>query len=555
MMAFNADRELRDLPPLDGGGYGHAQPPESGSELKGYLALLWRRKWIILAFVILVPLVVHLTTGGTSHQYEGTAQVLLSRQSEGLSGLSDPLLLDPARTVRTQADIARLPVIASQVVKAAKLDMSPGTFLGSSSVASDDQIDLLTFHARNANPDRATLLTNLYAQKYIEYSRQLDTSALDRASSLVSRQLAALRKQGLANSGGYAALIAKQQELQTSAALQRSNAVLVRQATGASFIGSSSRRTDLLAVAAGIIIALGVAFLVDAFDTRVRSSEELADELGLVLLGGLYEPRKLGRRDGVLMLEDPNSTDAEPYRILRSTLDVSPFLTQGHVLMVTSAFEAEGKSTTAANLAVAMARAGRHVVLVDLDLRNPSQKKLFNLPEGPGVTEIVLGEAALGDALTAIPFTPRPRGSIRVMENLAFARGQSAPSNGVAAPGGELEVVRSGKTTPAVSEMIGTPVLDSVLGRFKETADLVIVDGPPLLLSADALTLSSKVDSLLLVARTNSLRREYIGRLKRALAVTPALKLGLVVIGDSSLSARVYRQSASTPEAARQPVR
>jgi Mrp family chromosome partitioning ATPase len=141
------------------------------------------------------------------------------------------------------------------------------------------------------------------------------------------------------------------------------------------------------------------------------------------------------------------------------------------------------------------------------------------------------------------------------MENLAFARGQSAPSNGVAAPGGELEVVRSGKTTPAVSEMIGTPVLDSVLGRFKETADLVIVDGPPLLLSADALTLSSKVDSLLLVARTNSLRREYIGRLKRALAVTPALKLGLVVIGDSSLSARVYRQSASTPEAARQPVR
>jgi Mrp family chromosome partitioning ATPase len=195
------------------------------------------------------------------------------------------------------------------------------------------------------------------------------------------------------------------------------------------------------------------------------------------------------------------------------------------------------------------------VILVDLDLHNPSQKKLFNLPEGPGVTEIVLGEAPLGDALTTVPFTPRPRGSIRVMENLAVARGQSAPGDGAAAPGGLLEVVRSGRATPAINDMIGTPVLDKVLKRFSESADLVIVDGPPLLLSADAVTLSSKVDTLLLVARTRALRREYIGQLKRALAVTPALKLGLVAIGDSALSPRAYRQSASTPEAARQSVR
>ena len=552
MMAFNADRELHDLPPVDGGSYGHAPPPNSGSELKGYLALLWRRKWIILPFLIVVPLVVHFAAGGGTSKYEGTAQVLFNLQSESVSGVSDPQLVDPARTIRTQAEIARLPVIASRVVKAAKLPMSPGTLLGESSVISDDQVDLLTFHVTDVDPARATLLTNLYAEQYIDYRRQLDTSAIDDALRLGNVQLALLRKQGLEGSGAYTTLIARQQQLQTAATLQKSNSLLVREATGAGLVGTSSRRTDLLALAAGIVIALGLAFLVDMFDTRVRSSEELADELGLVLLGGLREPKKFGR-DSLVMLEAPNSEDAEPYRILRSTLDVSPFLDQGHVLMVTSAFEGEGKSTTAANLAVAMARAGRHVILVDLDLHHPSQQRLFNIPVGPGMTEVVMEEARLADALTAIPFTLRARGSI--MDHLAHGRrDDSAPGDG-AAPGGLLEVVRSGGATPAVRDMMGTPVLDKVLRRFSESADLVIVDGPPLLLSADAVTLSSKVDTLLLVARANALRREYIGQLKRVLAVTPALKLGLVIIGDSALRTRAYRQPDSTPEASRQPVR
>jgi Mrp family chromosome partitioning ATPase len=257
------------------------------------------------------------------------------------------------------------------------------------------------------------------------------------------------------------------------------------------------------------------------------------------------------------MLEAPNSAGAEMFRILRSTIDVTPFLEDGHALMVTSAFEGEGKSTTAANLAVAMARAGRHVILIDLDLRRPSLEKLFNLSTGPGVTDVVMGDATLDNALIKVPLASRARASVRIAETMGInrsRRGKSVPDNGGGA-GGVLEVIGAGKFATSTNDLLVRPVLDEVLKRLRTRADLIVVDGPPLLLSADALTLSAKVDTLLLVARANTLRREYVGRLKRALAVTPALKLGLVVVGEGPLGMRAYYQRASMPQAGRQPVR
>jgi Mrp family chromosome partitioning ATPase/capsular polysaccharide biosynthesis protein len=556
-MSFNADRELHEHSPVDGGGYRHARPADAGSELKGYLALLWRRKWIVIPFVILVPLVAHFATSKGTTRYEASAQVLFNRQSANVSGLGDPLLFDPARTIRTQADIARLPAIARRVIKAAKLDWAPSDFLAESSVVSSDQIDLLTFHVNDVDPDRATLLTNLYAEKYIEYRRQLDTTALDEALNILNPQIKALRKQGLENTGGYAALVERQQQLQTAATLQKSNALLVRQATGAGPVGTQTRRTDLLALAAGIILALGLAFLVDMFDTRFRTGDELAAELRLPLLGGLDEPQWIRRRGGLVTLEAPESAGAEMFRILRSTLDVAPQLEDGRAMMVTSALDGEGKSTTAANVAVAMARAGRHVVLIDLDLRRPNLERLFNLPPGPGVTEVLQGKVPLDEAVARVSLVRRPRDSYRLGPSLGVELGwrrDPARQNG-AGTGGVLEVVRAGAPIASTADFLLTPLLDEVLTHLRSRADLIVVDGPPLLLSADALTLSSKVDALLLVARVRALRREHVGQLRRLLAVSPATKLGLVVIGDAALRTRSYIQSLPLQDAGRQPVK
>jgi Mrp family chromosome partitioning ATPase/capsular polysaccharide biosynthesis protein len=539
-MAFHADREPHDQPPVRSGGYG---PP---SDLRGYLALLWRRKWIILPFLILTPLVAHLQADGGTVAFDASSQVLLNRQSQNLSGLGDPAIFDPARTIRTQAEFARLPEIAERVVSAARLDWDPGAFLAESSVDSDDQIDLLTFRVRDASPTRATQLANLYAEKYIEYRREIDTDSLTEALRSLTQQMDRLREEGLSTSGAFGALAEKQQQLQTAKTLQGSNALLVRRATGAGEVGNQASRTELLALAAGIIIGLGLAFLVDALDTRVREPEELVEELRLPLLGNLPEPRRFLRRRGALvMLEAPNSPAAEMFRILRSTLDVTALGEDCRSIMVTSAVEAEGKSTTAANLAVALARAGRHVILIDLDLRRPSVERLFHLPVGAGVTDVAFREVPLEEVLTPIPLGPRAPEPRRLRSGLGIAGGQSRPSpfdNGGSARA-VLEVIGSGRPALNAGDFLVASELDVVLERLRHRADVLIVDGPPLLLSADALTLSAKIDALLFVAQIKTFRREYVGELKRVLRASPALKLGLVVSGGTALRRHPYYQA------------
>jgi Mrp family chromosome partitioning ATPase len=542
-MAFNADSEFSNLSPARGGGYGH---PSGGgaapTDLRGYLALLWRRKWIILPFLILTPLVAHVHKSEGTPVYDASAEVLLNRTSQNLSGLSDPALWDPARTIRTQANVARLPAIAQRVVEAAGLKWDPGRFLGQSSVDADDTVDLLTFRVRDVNPARATRLANLYAEKYIEYRQLLDTNALREASRSLGGQIVALKKQGLDATNSYANLIEKQQQLQTAQTLLKSNALLVREASGAGLVGSQSRRTELLALAAGIIVALALAFLVDTFDTRIRVREELAAELGLPLLGSLPEPRRrLRRRRSLVMLDEPNSAGAELFRILRTTLDVTALNEECRSIMVTSALEAEGKSTTAANLAIALARMGRHVVLIDMDLRRPSLHRFFDLNGRPGITDVVFERASVEDAAVELAFR---NGSLNL-------RLEDMRSNG-RRRAGTLEIIGSGTPASNPGDFMVTSELDVVLERLRHRADLIVVDGPPLLLSADALTLSSKIDALLVVARMKGFRREYIGDMKRVLAASPALKLGLVVTGDAAPGRRAYYLTAPPHEGDRQ---
>jgi Mrp family chromosome partitioning ATPase/capsular polysaccharide biosynthesis protein len=557
-MSFNADRELQD-PTLNRDGAAVRAPADAAApELRSYLSLLWRRKWILLPFLVLIPIVVHFATARGTSTYEASSQVLLNRQSANVSGLGDPLVFDAARTIRTQAGIARVPVIARRVIEAAKLDWSPGEFLGRSSVGSDPDVDLLTFRVRDEEPARAELLSNLYAETYIEYRRRLDTTALSEALRILRQQIEQLRSQGLASSGGYSALVDRRQQLQTAMVLQKSNAILVQHAEGAAQVTGPNRQNDYLAIGAGIIIALALAFLIDALDTRIRSADDLAAELRLPLLGGLREPRSVGRRGRLVMLDAPTSESAEMFRILRSTLDVGHALDRQRVLMVTSALAGEGKSTTAANLAIAMARAGQRVVLADLDLPRPRLKKLFRLPPGPGVTDVLLAKARLEDALVRIPLAPagrqQPADGLEESGNGRRHDGGYGHRNG-SSSGGTLDVICAGEPVRHTGDFLLTPTLDELFAHLRELGNVVVVDGPPLLVSADALTLSSHVDALLLVARANTLRREQIGQVRRALAVAPAAKLGLVVVGDMGSQTGPYYHYPPARESSQQLVR
>jgi succinoglycan biosynthesis transport protein ExoP len=545
----------------EGGPGGHTQ-------LSRYLQILARRKWVVLQSVVLVTATVILASLQQQRLYQATAQVLLSQKdlAGSLTGTqSQNYALTPDRFAQTQANLARVRTVAQRTLRAARVvGKTPGEFIASSSVSAGANNDLLTFSVNESRPEAAARLATEYARQYTIYRRELDTAAILRARSDLRARLNELKSAGAEGSRIYADLVAKDQQLTTLEALQTSNAYVVQAAQGAAQVQPQPVRNGVIGFLLGLLLGVGLAFLWETLDTRVRSAEEVAEKLDLPLLARIpAPPKRLRAENRLAMLSAPDSLEAEAFRLLRTNLDFVNLERRAKTIMITSAVEGEGKSTTAANLAVALARAGRRVVLVDLDLRRPFLDHFFNLP-GAGLTEVVLGHAELDDALAAIPIgrfsangnpmgpagragsgnqgvSPHDLAEIleravnegrpdlvrEVVDKAAAAAAEPKPvSDGVL-----LQVLPSGPIPPNVGEFVGMHALDDLLERLHERADVIIVDTTPLLQIGDAMTLSAKVDALVLVTRLNIVRRPMLNELRRALDSCPATKLGFVVAG------------------------
>lgn len=205
--------------------------------------------------------------------------------------------------------------------------------------------------------------------------------------------------------------------------------------------------------------------------------------------------------------------------MLRTSIDFVNLDRGAQVIMVTSALDREGKSTTIANLAVAFARTGRRVVLVDLDLRRPALARFFGLRGREGLTNVALGECSLDDAIRYVAVEPEG------------ARATSVNGNGSGSIEGVLELLLSGPPPPGAGEFAASDAVGKILNELRERADLVLVDAPPLLQVGDAVTLTARVDALFVVTRLKTLRRPVLKELARVLEACQGEKLGFVLTG------------------------
>jgi capsular exopolysaccharide synthesis family protein len=489
---------------------------DNASTLRDYLRILARHKWVIVLCVALVPTAAVLLTLRQTPLYEASAEVLLSRQNlvATLTGTQDPQAFQQAeRVAETQAQLAQVPDVAARTLEAVEgAGLTVQGLLAASTVEAQRGADLLQFTVTHENRQLAEALASEYARQFTQYRLELDTRALVLARKEVETRLDELAALGDTTSALATSLADKAQQLRTMEALQTSNAFVVRSADRATQVRPLPVRNGLLAGALGLVLGVVLAFVWAALDTRVRSADEIAVRLGIPLLARLPEPgRRLRSKNGLVMLVDPGGVQAESVRILRTNLEFVNLEREARTIMVTSAVEAEGKSTTIANLAVAYARAGQRVALVDLDLRRPFVGKFFGLEENPGVTDVALGRVELDKALVPIPIS-RP-----------------APSENGRAVLGQLEVLPSGALPPDAGEFIGTRTLGAILRSLRDRFDLVFVDAPPMLKTGDPLTLSGRVDAIVVVSRLKVVRRGMLAELSRILSTSPAAKLGFVV--------------------------
>jgi receptor protein-tyrosine kinase len=266
----------------------------------------------------------------------------------------------------------------------------------------------------------------------------------------------------------------------------------------------------------GLVIGVGLAFLIEALDTKIRSTEELEARLGVRLIGRVPKLPKTVGPGNQPMLTEPLSANAEAYRILRTNIDFMTIENPSRSIMITSALEQEGKTTTAVNLALACAQAGKHVALVDLDLRKPRVHAVLKVPFIPGVTDVLRGAVTLDEALTEVSIEPTD--GVDDGSDLGMAHGK-------------LEVLTSGSVPPNPGDLATSERLANLLTEVVDRVDLVLIDSPPMLHVGDAASLSSSVDGVLVVARMQRLRRANLVEMHRMLGTMRASRLGFVLTG------------------------
>lgn len=513
-----------------------AEEAVQAATLRDYLQVVRRRKWLIILALVLVPLAAAAFSLQQQKLYQASSQVLLNSQNlaaQLTTGQPNVAGMTPDRIAQTQADVARVPRVAQRALATIPgTGLTPRQFLKSSGVSTALNADVLTFSVTNHDARLAKRLVDAYAAAYVWYRHRLDTASIHAALAGLDRRIHALEKAHGQRTALYASLVDRQQTLQTMEALQTSNASVIQQADQVVQTQPKTVRNVALGLVLGLVLGLGLAFLRESLDTRVRTAEEISERLGgLPLLGRLPAPDKRLRTNYRLAtLENTRGRHAEAFRMLRTNLDFVTFGRQVRAIMVTSAVEREGKSTTAANLAVALARQGRHVALVDLDLRQPSLSRFFDL-DGPGLTGVAIGYAKLEEALTPVAVTSGPTARVRgaLDDGAGHEENGNGNGNGRSRVEGLLEVLPSGPVPPDPGEFVNSRALAEILSALRGRADLVIVDTPPVLHVSDAVALSSQMDGIVVLTRLGVVRKQTLHELARQLDGIPTPVLGFVI--------------------------
>ncbi|MBR3474468.1 MAG: polysaccharide biosynthesis tyrosine autokinase [Oscillospiraceae bacterium] len=278
-----------------------------------------------------------------------------------------------------------------------------------------------------------------------------------------------------------------------------------------SVIRGSVKRGALIGFAIGMLIVL---LNVVTFRT-IRTEAELRSLLNITCLGSLPFYQKKQRRNSTrteinILNDGENSDYVESVRLVRTRLERQ--MEGKKVLMVTSSISGEGKSTVAANLAIAMARKGKRVVLVDCDLRNPTVSQIFDLKEEyPGLVSILRGQSELQDSLVSVSDHGNPLG---------------------------LTLLPGGRREPRLVEILSSENMKNVIETLREQADVVILDTPPSAMLVDAMMLVRYVDAIAYVVMSDFARRRYIYEGVEELSTSGAPIVGCILNGGRTRGGR-----------------
>ena len=458
--------------------------------------------------------------------YEAKATLIVGQSLTGLNPDYTQLLASQ-RLSTTYASVATQRPRLEAVIKKLGLDETPEQ-LGKRVVAEAPvESAFVTITAQDLDPDEAAAIANALAEELIASSPAVQGRQAELQAS-VDADLKATQTQVLMTQARLEELTAIAERTpaqETELATLEGRLVTLRStyATLLSFLSGSASNllsvsepavaaTDpvaprpllntFLAALLGLFVAVGIVAVAEYFRDAVKDPEDIEAVTGLSTLGTIARMRGSGDRSEIYQLAAllyPRSGVAEAYRTVRTNIEFASLDAPIHTLLVSSALPGEGKTVTAANLAVVFAQAGRRVLLVDADLRKPGVHLLFNLPNLHGLTTLL-----------------RPDGT-----GIETTVQRTEQDN--------LHVLTTGPLPPNPAELLGSKRMRTILETFEAGYDIVVVDSPPVQAVSDAAILSSFMDGSVFVVDAAKSRRRAIHHAYEALDRAEAHVLGAIL--------------------------
>lgn len=431
-----------------------------GLDLRDYLRIL-QRNWILVVASTLAGLLI----GGAASilvrpTYTSDTQLFVAIQSSGsVQELQQGNNFTQAR-VQSYVKTVATPVVLQPVIDGLGLSVTPEELAAKVKATTDLNTVLINISVSDSSPVQAAAIAQAVA------------------NSLV-RAIDGLEKP---KNGGSSPV---------------SLSIITPAVAPANPSAPNTRLNILLGLVAGLAVGVGTSVVRSTLDNRVRGESDVREVTDLPILGGISFDQDATRRP-LLTQAAPQSPRAESFRQLRTNLQFANVSGKAKSVLVTSSLPGEGKSTTATNLAIAMAQSGQTVCLIDADLRRPMVSEYLGLDRNAGLTTALVGTADVNDLL-------QPWGD------------------------DNLYVLTSGRIPPNPSELLGSDEMKHLLVRLEQVFDAVVIDAPPLLPVTDAAVLAQHVGGVVLVVGSQKIKQHDLEKSLAALTMVEANALGIVL--------------------------
>jgi non-specific protein-tyrosine kinase len=483
------------------------------------------RRWALLIIVgtVLAGVTAFVVSTTMPKVYESGTTLIVGQSLTALNPDSNQLLVSQ-RLSQTYAELAVTRPLLERVIATLGLPTSAADLEKRVSADPHRDTTLLTITAKDTTADRAAAIANEVAKELIALSPTVEARRILDDSD-VAKSLAATQTQIDQAQAELDALIAttdRTVEQETRLQSLENRLVALRSTYAALLTYASNSGSNLLSVIspatpppgpsspqipfnvalgalAGLVAMLALAFTREYLDDTLKVPEDVEAETSLPTLGSIGNIRSGRHPDPMYRLVTllyPRSQASESFRTLRTNVEFASIDVPITSLLVTSSVPGEGKTTVAANLAVAFAQAGRRTVLIDADLRNPEIHLLFKLDNKIGLTTLLRSD---------------PRGVARVLQATDQAN---------------LSIMPSGPIPPNPAELLGSQRMRAIIENLKQEADVLVFDSPPLRAVTDAAVLAPVVDATLLIINAGKTRRAVVRQGREALVRVGARMIG-----------------------------